>query len=85
MKGEIVRSMEYNSTISPFLGRWQNLTEFQKHTNNIHKIIIEIEKKICIHKQYMYMNYKDGKKKYNLVFSPFLSREPERKEEEKGF
>ena len=34
----------------------------------------------------MYMNYKDGKKiKYILVFFPFLSLEPERKEEEKKF
>ena len=30
----------------------------------------------------MYMNYKKNKK-YILVFSPFLSLEPERKEEEK--
>ena len=82
MKGEIVRSIKCNSTISPFLGRWQNLTESQKHTNNIHKITSEIEKNICIHKQYMYMNYND-RKKYILVFSPFLSFEPEKKEEER--
>ena len=63
MKGEIVRSMECNSQISPFLGRWQNLTESQKHKNHIHKTIIEIEKNIYIYKQYMYMNY-IGKKKY---------------------
>ena len=84
MKGEIVRSIECNSTIFPFLARWQNLIESQKHTINIHKTTIEIEKNICIHKQYMYMNYKDGKTKYILVFSPFLSFEPERKEEERS-
>ena len=83
MKGEIVRSMEFNSTISPFLGRWQNLTKSQKHTDHTHKTTIEIEKNICIHKQYMYMNYKDDKK-YILVFSLFLSFKPERKEEERS-
>ena len=83
MKGEIVRSIECNSTISPFLGRWQNLTESQKHTVYIHKTTIEIEKNIYIHNQWMYKNYKDGKK-YILVFSPFLSLEPERKEEERS-
>ena len=62
MKRKIVRSMECNSKISPFLGRWQNLIESQKHTIYIHKSTIKIEKNICIHKQYMYMNYKDDKK-----------------------
>ena len=49
MKEEIVRSMECNSTISPFLRRWQNLTKSQKHTECIHKIqdnSFEIEKNI---------------------------------------
>ena len=41
MKGEIVRSMECNSTIFPFLGRWQNLTEPKKHIEYIHKTIID--------------------------------------------
>ena len=72
MKGEIVRSIECNSTISPFLGRWQNLTKSQKHTIYIHKTTIEIEKNICIHKQYMYMNYKDGKKIYLSLLPLFV-------------
>ena len=33
----------------------------------------------------MYIEIKNTKKKYILVFSPFLSLEPERKEEEEGF
>ena len=66
--------MECNSTISPFLGRWQNLTESQKKTHNIHKTAIEIEKNFWIHKQYMYMNYKDGKKIHLSLLSLFVIR-----------
>ena len=45
MKGEIVISMECNSTISPFLGRWQNLPKSQKkYTECIQDNSFEIEK-----------------------------------------
>ena len=75
MKGEIVRSIECNSTISPFLGRWQNLTESKKHIIHIHKTTIEIEKNICIYKQYMYMNYNGKKNTKNLsLLSLFVIR-----------
>ena len=77
MKEEIVRSMECNSTISPFLGRWQNLTESKKHTEYIHNIQDNNwdRKEYFIHNEWMYMNYKKNKK-YILVFSTFLSFKP---------
>ena len=83
MKGEIVRSMECNSTISPFLRRWQNLPKSQEHTECIQDNSFEIERNILFIINECTLNYKKNKK-YILVFSPFLSLKPERKEEERS-
>ena len=83
MKGEIVRSIECNSTISSFFRRWQNLNWISKTHGIIHKITIEIEKKICIpyKNTCTWITMVQEKIQKILVFSPFLSIEPERKEE----
>ena len=43
MKGEIVRSIEWNSTISSFLGRWQNLPKSQNYIENIQDNSFELK------------------------------------------
>ena len=85
-----MRSVESNSTISSFLGRWQNLNWITKTQRVSHK-------NNCIEKNELYFieenvhvlqmkiikcTWKDKYKRV-LVFSPFLSLEQERKEEEK--
>ena len=86
MKGEIVRSIECNSTISPFLGRWQNLNWISKTHGIIHKEHTQdnnwdwkedlYSKKIHVHELQWYK-----KNTKNLILLPLLSIRPERKEE----